>query len=550
MYSDKESVNILTSLLVAHGVRHAVVCPGSRNAPIVHNLDACPSILCYPVTDERSAGFYALGMALETGKPTVVCVTSGTALLDLAPAVAEAYYQQVSLIVVSADRPPQWIDQLDGQTLPQGDALGRFVRKAVTLPNVKQDEEAHWFCNRLVNETLLAAEGGPVHINVPLDRPLYQFTTAELPQERKIERLACTAGDVTPMLRKLYAAERPLIVIGQTQKNELPAKVIDQLQRHRYVVLQEPLSGVYTHNLPFRGIEQLELLSKNKDAIVYPDFILYAGRTLVSQKLKQYLRGAKEAVCWRVDEQGEIADTFMNLTGIVQAKAADVLACIDKDAPLGWHDAWQDIQMRAVSALRRVTPRYSSAYAVEQLEDIIGRRDVIVHYANSMAARYGCLYARHHVLCNRGVNGIDGSLSTAAGCALVTEKTVYCVIGDLSFFYDRNALWNSKLRGNLRILLLNNGGGGIFEKFSAHLQEKEDERNVMARHLTKAEGFCADNNIEYHYVDNESQLVSGLECLTRADAKRPVVLEVRTDAKEDWKNFQLINNYGKRMEKD
>lgn len=140
MYSDKENVNILTALLVAHGVRHAIVCPGSRNAPIVHNLDACPSIKCYPVTDERSAGFYALGIALETRRPTVVCVTSGTALLNLASAVAEAYYQHVPLVVVSADRPLQWIDQLDGQTLPQGDALGRFVRKAVTLPMILRDE--------------------------------------------------------------------------------------------------------------------------------------------------------------------------------------------------------------------------------------------------------------------------------------------------------------------------------------------------------------------------------------------------------------------------
>ena len=136
MYCNKENVNILTALLVAHGVRHAVCCPGSRNAPIVHNLNECPDIQCYPVTDERSAGFYALGMSQALSQPVAVCVTSGTALLNLAPAVAEAYYQQRPLVVISADRPPQWIDQLDGQTLPQPDALGRFVRKAVTLPEV------------------------------------------------------------------------------------------------------------------------------------------------------------------------------------------------------------------------------------------------------------------------------------------------------------------------------------------------------------------------------------------------------------------------------
>ena len=186
MYSNKINVNILTSLLVAHGIRHAVVCPGSRNSPIVHNLNECPDIACYPVTDERSAGFYAMGMSRALKRPVVVCVTSGTALLNLAPAVAEAYYQHIPLVAISADRPPQWIDQLDGQTLPQPDALGRFVRKAVTLPE-PHDAEEKWYCNRLVNEALIAAlqgGGGPVHINVPITEPLFEYTIEELPAER------------------------------------------------------------------------------------------------------------------------------------------------------------------------------------------------------------------------------------------------------------------------------------------------------------------------------------------------------------------------------
>ena len=164
MYSNKENVNILTALLVAHGIRHAVVCPGSRNAPIVHNLNECPDIKCYPVTDERSAAFYALGMTQALNEPMVVCVTSGTALLNVAPAVAEAYYQHRPLVVISADRPQQWIDQLDGQTLPQPDALGRFVRKAVSLPEPHNDEE-RWYCNRLVNEALIE-KYAPVHSQV------------------------------------------------------------------------------------------------------------------------------------------------------------------------------------------------------------------------------------------------------------------------------------------------------------------------------------------------------------------------------------------------
>jgi 2-succinyl-5-enolpyruvyl-6-hydroxy-3-cyclohexene-1-carboxylate synthase len=144
MYSSKVSVNILTSLLIKAGVEHAVVCPGSRNSPIVHNLNECDEIQCYPVTDERSAGFFAMGICQQVQQPVVLCVTSGTALLNTCPAVAEAYYQHLPLIVISADRPAMWIDQLDGQTLPQRDALGKLVKKAVNLPEPHTDDE-HWY---------------------------------------------------------------------------------------------------------------------------------------------------------------------------------------------------------------------------------------------------------------------------------------------------------------------------------------------------------------------------------------------------------------------
>ena len=179
MFCDKDNVNILTALLAAHGIRHAVVCPGSRNAPIVHNLKECEQIECHPVTDERSAGFYALGLALATASPVAVCVTSGSALLNVAPAAAEAFYRHVPIIIISADRPAQWIGQLDGQTMPQTGALGCFVKKAVCLPEPNNDEQ-RWMCNRLVNEAITTATihgWGPVHINVPITEPLFSFTT-------------------------------------------------------------------------------------------------------------------------------------------------------------------------------------------------------------------------------------------------------------------------------------------------------------------------------------------------------------------------------------
>ncbi|MBO4892924.1 MAG: 2-succinyl-5-enolpyruvyl-6-hydroxy-3-cyclohexene-1-carboxylic-acid synthase, partial [Prevotella sp.] len=220
MYSNKENVNILTSLLVAHGVHYAVCCPGSRNSPIVHNLNECPDIACYPVTDERSAGFYALGMSQCLQAPVAVCVTSGTALLNLAPAVAEAYYQHVPLVAISADRPEAWIDQLDGQTLPQPDALGRFVKKAVSLPE-PHDDETRWYCNRLVNEALLETHHhgyGPVHINVPISEPLFDYRTPELPDERSICLLNPRCYKTLLSVEcagQFFTSKKPMVIIGQ-----------------------------------------------------------------------------------------------------------------------------------------------------------------------------------------------------------------------------------------------------------------------------------------------------------------------------------------------
>ena len=190
MYSDKKNILQLASLLIEHGISNVVFCPGSRNAPIVHTLANHSFFNCHSVTDERSAGFFALGLALHGGKPAAICCTSGTALLNIHPAVAEAFYQEVPLVVISADRPTAWIGQMDGQTLPQPGVFGSLVKKSVHLPEIHTEQD-EWYCNRLINEALLELNHhgkGPVHINVPISEPLYQFTTPELPKVRVITR--------------------------------------------------------------------------------------------------------------------------------------------------------------------------------------------------------------------------------------------------------------------------------------------------------------------------------------------------------------------------
>ena len=565
MYTNKENVNILTALFVEHGVRHAVVCPGSRNAPITHNLVVCPDIECCNVVDERSAGFYALGMALATASPVAVCVTSGTALLNLMPAVAEASYQRVPLVVVSADRPPQWIDQLDGQTLPQGDALGRFVRKAVTLPEPHDDEE-RWFCNRLVNEALLAARrqgGGPVHINVPLSEPLYEYTVEALPDERTIFFAPARSDKrlLTECAGRLFSSRRPMIVVGQTKRDDLLLEDFAGLHKP-IVVLNEALSigrgachfdevldkvtreqsnkvtqeqGNKVQTSRFKVLAPSSYASEQARAqgaeptlreAFTPDFVLYLGGELVSKRLKQCLRQLPASTqVWAVSEDGEVRDTFCHLHGVIEGHPADVLADLAEltaDVPMRdsteFFELWDDILANADEAIDTYEPPFSPMAAVRLLEEALDKvtkeqsNGVARHYANSTAVRLANRYARGYVWCNRGVNGIEGTLSTAAGFSLVCDEEVVCVIGDLSFFYDQNALWQRALGDKLRILLLNNGGGGIFERFEG-LKESPARDCVMARHTTSAEGICQSYGVQYRAARSMEELREGIEWL-------------------------------------
>lgn len=540
MYSDKESVNILTSLLVDYGIRHAVVCPGSRNAPITHNLCECPSIECVSVTDERSAAFIALGMAQALEEPIIVCVTSGTALLNTLPAVAEAYYQHIPLIIISADRPAAMIGQLQGQTLPQPDALGRFVKKAVTLPEPHDDTE-RWYCNRLVNEALIAMQqhgNGPVHINVPITEPLFNFTVKELPKERVVHvvRTSIKSIQLNKIAWDFIHAEKPMLIIGQ-----LPYSTVFYFQREwkdfkeHFVVLQEQLSN-YDH-VPCHFDEAIDFIGDDPDC--QPDLVIYIGDALVSKRIKRYLQSFNPQRTVVVTETGELTDVTMHATDIVECPADSMIeALLDayenrfKINDFEFNSRWKAILAKCERHSDVFMPRYSQMLAVKSLHEIINKQICSLQYANSTAVRLGQLYSTHYIYVNRGVNGIEGSLSTAVGFAAYVFEPAYCVIGDLSFFYDQNALWNNLSKENLRILLLNNGGGGIFHQLPGLEESPYRDNYVSASHRTSAKGICEETHIAYQRVDNESMLKAGLEWLTDT-CNEPRLLEVFTDAEID-----------------
>ena len=590
MFSNKENINILTSLLLEYGVSDAVVCPGSRNAPIVHNLSQCQSIRCHPVTDERSAGFYALGIAQATQRPTVVCVTSGTALLNLAPAVAEAYYQHVPLVVVSADRPVQWIDQLDGQTLPQPDALGRFVRKAVSLPEPhvasvssgegleaagkgalsdgdKRLDEERWMCRRLVNEALHAAtcrQPAPVHINVPITEPLFAFDVAELPVAKRFRQMEKVSflNQQRQLFERFFSADRPMIVIGQMAYGIISPETIRSLSQH-YVVMAEPLSNLHYQTIHFdEAVRVVESLDQNESLQYVPDYIIYIGDTLVSKPTRRWLRSTKATSCVITPDALDIHDPITTLEDIVECPLEDVDLLLSsfcdiydnpedfeddedvmahEDSRHGFHACWQQLLDHCAERAEAYEPGFSQMATVKYFEEQLADLDtnICVHYANSSAVRLACIYAQHYVWCNRGVNGIEGSLSTAAGFSLATDALTVCVIGDLSFFYDQNALWNSNIGGNLRIVLLNNSGGGIFRQLKGLDKSPVATPFVAAQHETTAQGICTQNDIGYISAKDMGEMQIGIVTLLTRETNRPMLLEVFTDVDEDMKAYSM-----------
>ncbi|WP_158611122.1 2-succinyl-5-enolpyruvyl-6-hydroxy-3-cyclohexene-1-carboxylic-acid synthase [Prevotella sp. OH937_COT-195] len=528
VYSDKKNVNILTSILVCHGVKHIVVCPGSRNVPLVHNFNECLQFHCHSVTDERSAGFFALGISMALNMPVAVCVTSGTALLNVLPAVAEALYQHRELIVISADRPQAWIDQLDGQTIPQYFALEKFVSKSVNLPEVN-DEQSRWHCNRLVNEAIIALKkngGMPVHINVPINEPLFNFTTESLSKERIIH---CTVpqNNVKEKDIKAFLKSRcPLIVIGKTEYDKKISDLVHEIKK-KHVVLCEPLA----YDGEATWFDKMYDTVSNDKAYT-PDYVLYMGDTLVSKSLKQYLRELDKCETCMVSCDAEVHDVTMHANRILVCGAAEILSTIltydHRNLNNDFHSRWTNETEKHRMQILSQPSNNLLKETVRVFEKELGKNkdNINVHYANSLSVRYGCMYSNHYIYVNRGVNGIEGSLSTAAGFSSVSGKKTFVFIGDLSFFYDSNALWNKKLNGNLRIILLNNGCGGIFGKLKGLEETPALNKYISASHETSAKGLCESYGVEYHSASTLYEVTNAISDIMHKETDTPILLEV------------------------
>lgn len=548
MYSDKKNILQLVSLLMAHEVSNVVLCPGSRNSPVIQTIANHPFFKCHSVLDERSAAFYALGLALHGGRPAAVVCTSGTALLNMHPAVAEAFYQQVPLVVISADRPMAWIGQMDGQTVPQPGVFGALVKKSVNLPEVKTGEDER-YCNRLVNEALLALNHygkGPVHINIPLSEPLFGFTVEELPPARTITRyhgLNVYDKNYDELIARLNGYTRRMMIAGQMMMIYLFEKRISKLIYKHFTWLAEHTANRTVPGMAVRNFDTILYAStEEQKEKLRPELVITYGGHVVSKRLKEYLRAYPPKEHWHISPEGDVTDLFGVLTTVIQMDPFEFIekvAPLLENKPIQYPLVWEQLS-RAVPAPEFA---YSEMSATGALLNVIPAESVL-HLANSSVIRYAQLFAipeTVEVCSNRGTAGIDGSLSTALGYASSSEKVNFAVTGDLSFFYDMNALWNGNHKSNLRILLLNNGGGGIFESLPGLSMNSVTHRYVTASHNKTAKLWAEDNGFQYRSAANEAELNEAMTWFAQPEAMdMPAFLEVFTDKANDVK---LLKEY-------
>lgn len=550
------------ALLQAHGVRDLVLCPGSRNAPLVHALShQLAGATCHSIIDERSAGFYALGLALATHRAVVVCCTSGTAVANLHPAVAEAYYQGVPLIVLSADRPERWIGQWAGQTLPQPELFGSLVRKAVHLPEPHTEEE-RWYCNRLINEALLAALAplpGPVQINVPISDPgvsLLPPTLAEhtpgssdrrpigMQPGRCIQQLypcRIDAQAVEPLLSRLVTFERKMILVGQESWSAATStrETFPQSLREQFLCIGESLSNSPVSICSLDAL--LASLSEADRRALQPDLLITLGGHIVSNKMKQYLRTYPPRETWHLSPDPTVVDLFCSLTEQIIAPVGPFLETLAQSlaglasSPYAGH--WRE----RIDRLPSPTPRYSSLAVVESLLSHLPEEPCVLHLANSSSVRYAELFRKPRrllTLCNRGTSGIEGSLSTALGFARQrAEERHFIVIGDLSFFYDLNALGLPEVGSNVRVLLLNNQRGSIFQSLPTLEMDRLSQRYITAEHQLQAQGWSESCGWEYLSVHEASELEETITYFV-GPAERPRLLEAFVSSEDEIDELQ------------
>tara|TARA_R110002167_G_scaffold66040_7_gene187021 strand:+ start:20958 stop:22778 length:1821 start_codon:yes stop_codon:yes gene_type:complete len=539
-FPKKELAQMVIAACFQFHIDTVVISPGSRNAPLTIGFSNHPEIKTLSVVDERCAAFFALGIAQQTQKPVAILCTSGSALLNYYPAIAEAFYSNIPLVVISADRPKHLIDIGDGQTIRQENV---FENHILFSANLVENEKFKTRNSQLIGEALQIAtsQKGPVHINVPFDEPLYE-TVSEL-QEFHFPHISMSSLDNSHIdydaFSKIWnAAEKKMILVGVNYPDKELHQLIDFYANDESVLILTETTSNLSHKKAIDSIDQLIFsLDESQFEDLKPEILITFGGMIVSKKIKQFLRKYAPKHHWNIDERKAV-NTFFCLSEFIQTKPVDFFTNFNKlilkkesNYQQKWLQLRDEKRVKHQQYLSKTT--HSDFKVFEQIIESVPN-NCQLQISNSAIIRYAQLFTinkTNNVFCNRGTSGIDGSTSTAIGAAFASENQTVFITGDISFFYDSNALWNTNIPSNFRIVLINNSGGGIFKilpgpKATNALQYFETPHCLTAEHLCKMYEFEYQKAFSSETVKNE--LVDFYKT-----SEKPKILEIFTPSAEN-----------------
>jgi len=543
MYSDKELVQDLISIFVQQGLRHMVVSPGSRNAPVSFSANAHPDIQLYSIPDERVAAYFALGMSQQLNEPVALICTSGTAGFNYGPAVAEAYFQKTPLIVLTADRPEEYVAQGEGQTIFQKDLFGKHVLFSAQLNENLKDPDLRWFNQRTINEAwevCTQQNQGPVHLNLAFREPLYGKTDQieQAPIKKTLVMEHQMKSDQWEQLSdRINALDRVMVIV--TQNGGLSKNVdLNEFGAHgNILVLTETTSNTHGVEMISCIDRFLESMDQEKSKELLPQLVITIGHNIISKKLKKLLRN-KELSHWHVDETDRFIDTFQQLEYTLPVNGDQFLSEIlsrKKSSTSSYQRKWlaHELVIKGKHEALIEGMEFCDMKAFSQILPAIPS-DSHVQMGNSSVVRYIQLFDSRPDLSyfgNRGTSGIDGCTSTAIGAAVASGQATTLITGDIAFFYDSNAFWHNHVPMHLKIILINNGGGGIFRIINGPSSSNALDECFETPHHRSAEHIAKDHHLEYKKAQNTEQLSEGLNWLFAQE--KPTILEVFTPRTEN-----------------
>lgn len=562
----------IIDIFIAHGVKTAFCCPGSRNAPLLIALDARQDIKKCVVVDERSAAFQAIGCALVEQRPVMLVCTSGSAVLNFSPAVAEAYYAGVPLIVVSADRPREWIDQDDSQTIRQFHILDHIVKGSYDVRAIPEgggmefSREVQWTVNRTVNEAMLKAmtgKQGPVHINVQLSDPLGNIENCEYTPERHVSSIN-TVESLSPRIVNELAVQafnaKIMLVVGFSA----PDHYLDRAVRKfaslpNVVVMAETLANLHEPQPYSTMIDSVlcEMTNDDKQKM-RPDIVIYFGGALVSRMLKQYLRKYPPLSQWSIGHYNYFGDCFQSLTEIIDVAPASFLKQLygamrklGHSQVLDYANLWITKKRAAVCIADKyiAESNWSDLKAINYILRNLPLDNLFV--SNGTCVRYSQLIPHkcHAEYCNRGVSGIDGSTATAVGGANAYSGKTVLLTGDMSWLYDSGASTLYNVPSDMRFVVIDNSGGGIFRfiKSTSSIDRPTLEQYFCVQNLPAVAPIAESYGMETIEVADMDHLKDGVAWLSE-ESDLPRLLVVKTppedssDILRSYFSKSILNN--------